>query len=199
MTDWRHSLDRWLGLSLDWLVPKLIPARVIMDRDAKRPYLGRHYIVGRPRMPDGTSPYNAAGNPKVGAIFPDGYGLYLHRFHQSDESDAVHSHPWFWCVSFILSGGYVEERISVSLEEQARREDGGGSAQLQTATRFPFTFNYITARDFHSVKLLDEKRGTWSLFLAGPRYANWFFLDKREGRIWPWREWLQKKRQAAPS
>ena len=35
----------------------------------------------------------------------------LHRIHRPDADAHLHNHPWRTCRSFILSGGYTEERL----------------------------------------------------------------------------------------
>ena len=41
-----------------------------------------------------------------------GYELVLHHFLRPDTDFRFHNHPWKWSISFILGGGYVEERLS---------------------------------------------------------------------------------------
>jgi hypothetical protein len=64
-----------------------LPCRIIADDG--RPYLERYYLcsIGRTRF-------------------------YLHRFVGSDPDRGLHSHPWSWAVSLVLSGWYFEERFS---------------------------------------------------------------------------------------
>ncbi len=64
-----------------------LPCRIISDGGA--PYLERYYVcsVGRTRV-------------------------YLHRFVGSDPDRGLHSHPWSWAMSLVLSGWYFEERFS---------------------------------------------------------------------------------------
>lgn len=64
-----------------------LPCRIIWDNGA--PYLERYYVcsIGKTRV-------------------------YLHRFVGSDPDRGLHSHPWSWAVSLVLSGWYFEERFS---------------------------------------------------------------------------------------
>lgn len=73
-----------------------------------KPYLTRCYLLGK----DWTW-----GN------------IYLHHFHSSDQGDELHNHPWSWGLSFVLAGGYYEERVrnpfyidlKAKVDEMARR------------------------------------------------------------------------------
>jgi len=101
------------------------------------------------------------------------YGnIFVHFFHRSDMDLGVnglgllHNHPFRWSVSFVLSGGYREER---------RAADG----TVYTRIIKPFSFNWISKDVFHRVDLLDEKKGCWSIFLTGSRKnMTWGFWDR---------------------
>jgi hypothetical protein len=134
-------------------------------------------------MPDGSDPIDALGNPKPGAIFPPGLGLYLHHFHRSDRAFALHNHPWRWAYAFILAGGYREER---------READD----TVRTLTRRPGSLVRIRDLDFHRVDLI--AKDSWSLFLAGPKVANWGFWDRDSKEFTPWRLFLAKTRGTGP-
>jgi len=97
--------------------------------------------------------------------------VFLHHFHRSDMDmgqggyGLLHCHPWPG-LSFILHGGYIEERL---------QKDGS----IIKRTVKPFTFNFIGKNTFHRVDLLDEKVGAWSIFLTGSRKNNtWYFYDR---------------------
>jgi hypothetical protein len=88
-------------------------------------------------------------------IFP--CSAFLHHFHASDARER-HNHPWAWSYSLILKGGYVETRPDWD--------------RLFTAGMI----NSIKGDDFHYVTLLDEKKGCWTLFIAGPSHKKgWGF------------------------
>jgi hypothetical protein len=102
-------------------------------------------------------------------------GVFLHRFFRSDGDRELHNHPWKWAVSLVLAGGYREERL----------EDKYGSPIVERVLR-PGRLNFIRGSTFHRVELLDEERGAWSLFIAGPRPdagTTWGFLDTDTGRF----------------
>jgi hypothetical protein len=134
-----------------------IPHITISKPDGS-PYLTRYYLFGADRE---------LGN------------WWLHHFHSSDLDTAppelggsgtflLHSHPMKWALSFILTGGYIEER---------RAADG---IVVYKRTIKPFSFNFLTRKDFHRVELLDEKKGAWSFFFAGARSKDmsWGFWDR---------------------
>jgi hypothetical protein len=131
-----------------------IPNITIPKPDGK-PYLTRYYLLLKDRM---------RGN------------AFLHHFHSSDMDDAddgeggrvllLHNHPFKFSVSFVLTGGYIEER-----------RDANGLVYTRTVK--PFTFNWISSKDFHRVQLLDEKNGAWTLFFTGSRKnRSWGFWNR---------------------
>jgi hypothetical protein len=92
------------------------------------------------------------------------YGLYLHYHHRGEPDIAMHSHPYGWCVSVVLTNGYVEERWDAETKSMGVRELRPGSMSL------------IRADDFHRIQLSDPRRGAWTLFLAGRRVREeWGF------------------------
>jgi hypothetical protein len=132
-----------------WLA-KHLPSFTIPDNNGD-PYLTRYYFFGKDRW---------FGN------------IYLHHFHRSDMDVGVngygllHNHPW-WGLSFILLGGYEEERrVSKTWYYTLRR------------TVKPFTFNFLSTKDFHRVDLLEKD--AWSIFITGPRSKkrSWGFWDR---------------------
>lgn len=163
------------------LVASRVVPRVIYDRAGKTPYLSRHYLLGAPYMKDGSVAIDRFGNPKENAIFPPGWGLYLHRFHRSDDDVALHNHPWEWSLSLILAGGYSEER---RYGERVERRDVRPGRIIR-----------INREDFHRVDLFEKD--SWSLFLAGPKTASWGFWDRHTKEFWPWREFIARIRGSA--
>jgi hypothetical protein len=170
---------------LEWLTDRLPPPRIIMDREGKSKYLSRWYLIGRPRMADGSSPVDASGQTKPDVIVPKGIGLYIHRFHRSDQDSACHSHPWFWARSLILAGGYVEERRVLA-------PPGEWPDRVVRFIRRPGSIVRLDADDFHRVDLIEKD--SWSLFLAGPKAGSWSFWDRRTGEIMHWREFISRVR-----
>jgi hypothetical protein len=173
---------------LRWLVSHMSSPRVIYDREGKSPYLSRYYIIGRPYMADGSEPIDRFGNPKPEAIFPKtlGFAIYLHKFHRSDDDNALHNHPWEWARSLILAGGYSEERREPDRETVVRR------------TIRPGDWVKINADHFHRVDLLEDD--SWSFFIAGPKTSDWGFWERESGASGPtipWREFIARIRGAS--
>ena len=73
-----------------------LPCRIISEGDV--PYLERYYVCSFL-----------------------GTKVYLHRFVGSDPDRGLHSHPWSWAVSLVLSGWYFEERFSGTDQPFIRR------------------------------------------------------------------------------
>ena len=153
-----------------------------MDGLGKAPYLSRYYLLGKPRMADGSCPFDRFGNPYPNAIWPGGWGLYIHRFHRSDIDRETHSHPWDWAASFIIAGGYSEERRN-EFDQVTRRDVE------------PFSFNFLRSTDFHRVDLIEND--CWTLFLVGPKSKSWGFWDRETKMYTPWREFLDRNQRAS--
>lgn len=125
-----------------WLLTLLeavrFPGRTISD-DVGDPYLSRFYLTPdadwwREYLP----------------------GVFLHYFHRGDYEREPHNHPWEWGFSFILSGGYYDNRRDPKSGEMIRRKF------------IPGDVNRVEHLTFHRVDMIDEERGAWTLFVAGP-------------------------------
>lgn len=109
-----------------------------------------------------------------------GIGVYLHKFHRSDQDRELHNHPWKWAFSIILTGGYREERrIGESL-----------GANVWARVFRPGAINVIRGDTFHRVDLLDEAAGCWTFFVAGPKTSSWGFWNRHTGAFTPHREFV---------
>lgn len=100
----------------------------------------------------------------------------LHNFHRGDEDLELHNHPWAWAISFILKGGYWEERL-VGNDLQVSKLEAGD-------------INLLLSDTFHRVV---KAEGTWSLFITGPEVDTWYFLDHTTHRMWPWKQFIKLK------
>lgn len=97
---------------------------------------------------------------------PDGPGrLMLHHIHRADNDRHLHNHPWALSHSFILHGGYTEERLT---------GDGHHFKDDFALYYEAGSMNTLTSRDFH--RIVRVQPDTWTLFLAGERCQNWGFL-----------------------
>lgn len=150
-----------------YVVSRNIKPRLIFNRTGTSLYLERYYL---------------AGGPSEEGEFADvPLQVCLHRFARSDEDGALHNHPWEMSVSFILAGGYAEQR-KVGVE-------------IRTNWLFPGDFNFIAQDDFHRVDLIESD--CWTLFISGKKTQSWGFL---EGETFtPWREFIARLRGIDPS
>lgn len=74
------------------------PSTIIPGDDGSL-YLWRIYLT--PHHPD---PHGVPVQPR------NRPALFLHYFFRGDLDRELHSHPWKWGLSFILTNGYTEER-----------------------------------------------------------------------------------------
>jgi len=177
---WPFVDGGWVPL-LRWVQRRLAPSRVIWDRPGRAPYLTRSYFWSRPKTDDGFPAFDETGQPRPGIVWRQGpIALHLHEIHQSDTEQELHSHPWRWAVSLILSGGYVEER----------RDNRTGTVRVRRVR--PGQLVFLRAGDYHRLDLIG--RPCWSLFLAGPRTTTWWFWNRETGAKQEWREFIASKR-----
>lgn len=157
---------------IEWLLKKIVaklPRRTITDPNGD-PYLTRWYVwPGKPRSADalkGTDPDRVAANAP--------FAVFIHFFHRSDKDRDQHNHPWDRSIALILKGGYMEQR--------------GDRVKVFR----PGMINTIGKDDYHRVTLLDAKRGSWSLFIAGRNVGSWGFKDSATGEHIHWRAYLAR-------
>lgn len=158
-----EAVPKLVTRSVETLAEVLPPPRVIYALDGWSPYLSRWYFLGRPKMADGSDPFDQWGNKRPEATTGVGPTLVLHRFHRGDLERELHNHPVEFAASLVLSGGYIEAR---------RTPDGFVRSRFVR----PGSFNVLRKDDFHRVELL---RGTtaWTLFFMMPRSSSWGFWD----------------------
>jgi len=105
---------------------------------------------------------------------------YLHYYHTADGDPALHDHPWRWAFSIVLWGWYDEER------------------QLGWAPDGPVTvlvrrrwFNWLGGNSWHRI---DRVRAhSLTLFLTGPKFKTWSFLDSQTLRPVHWSRYLERR------
>lgn len=170
------------------------PRRRILDRAGGTVYMTRYFLLGGPRDPEAPdSEADELPRSRVWSRLP--FNVYLHRFHRSDDDEALHNHPWKWALSLVLSGGYLEERKvndsgwKCSVEPSC--ECGDPDWVTDRVVR-PGRLNVLLSSTFHRVDLLSNE--SWSLFIAGPKTQSWGFWDRWTGRYTPWREYIEAKR-----
>lgn len=138
-----------------------LPSYTIRAKDGS-PYLTRWYVW----------PRGEAKVPRVDTERDTPFAIYVHYFHRSDRDYDPHNHPWDVSVALVLAGGYTEQRGD------------------EVRTCAPGAMNVVKGDDFHKVTLLDEKKGSWSLFVAGKRIQDWGFKKRETGEVIPWRTYL---------
>jgi hypothetical protein len=161
-------------------VAPLFPARVI-ERDNGDPYLERYYVCGR------APAYFPVPVKERLAFLPT---VFLHRFVRSDQDRELHNHPWDHSTSFILAGGYREERRWAIFEN----DEDFDCFEVHEHTFRPGDLNRISCDDFHRVDLLEHD--AWTIFITGTKKQSWGFWDRDTGEFIPWREHLARRQNA---
>ena len=109
------------------------------------------------------------------------FTLRVHHILRSDESRALHDHPWDF-VSLLVSGGYTEitERI-----ERFETDEGPIWKPVVYETRWPrWSLVMHEAEDAHRL-VIDEP--VWTLVLTGPKVRRWGFWIPAKGWTY-WRD-----------
>jgi hypothetical protein len=106
----------------------------------------------------------------------------IHKFLSSDEDPELHNHPWGSSMSFILTGGYKEER---------RHEDSAGRFVV-TKSITPGSLNFIDKNDYHRIDLIEDY--AWTVFFSGNREQDWGFWNRNTDKYVPWREHLDSRK-----
>lgn len=107
------------------------PDRIIGS--LQTPYLLRWYLIDRNRI----------------------LNVYLHHFMRSDDDRALHSHPWRWNISIVLTRGYLEHT-----RKGVRRRRVGSVV-------------FRWAESWHMIQL--DRGPCWTVFLTGPLVREWGF------------------------
>lgn len=113
-------------------------------------------------------------HPKVG-------GIFLHKMKAPDPGLDLHCHPWTF-GSFILSGGYLEERspCATACDRAAKAESLGNRIRGRLNYRRRWTWQVLRMDECHRIThLMDDKgneiRTCWSLVIHGPKVRGWGF------------------------
>lgn len=96
-------------------------------------------------------------------------GLYIHRFNASDESRALHDHPWA-SLGWILNEGYLEVL--------------GLGPKNRTVWRPAGSFNFRWPTTAHRVIIQRPGFPVYTLFLVGPTVRQWGFHCPNGWRHW---------------
>ena len=92
---------------------------------------------------------------------PGGGGAYIHRFLDSDPDRGLHDHPWRRALGIVLSGRYLEQRLS---DEDVHERILG-----------PGRVNRLTRDDFHRI-VPPQHRDAWTIYMQSGRNNEWGFL-----------------------
>lgn len=148
---------------------------VLITRKGSLPYLWRFYFEDKVTKEQEISERKPGEESDMSR-----YGVFLHRFVDGDELDEVHSHPWEWCISFILTGGYSESRCTWELDEARDGITYVKLSDFKDQIHLPFSMNLIRHNDMHRVTLIDGP--AWTLFFHGPRVSTWGFAEIATGK-----------------
>jgi hypothetical protein len=138
---------------LVWLVVRAYaftrPCHTIMLDGA--PYVTRWYLTGERREIRAALARGETGMP----------GTYLHHFHCADTDRRLHNHPYAWCTTRILRGGYIERTAYLDAPSVLLTYRAGDDGCL-------------TPGVWHRIASLHGE--TWTLFTAGPKHGRgWGF------------------------
>ena len=148
---------------------------VLITRKGNLPYLWRFYFEDKVAKEKGLEAQKSdEENTK------SQFGVFLHRFVDGDELDEVHSHPWIWCISIILTGGYSEVRCVWEFDEARNEVVYVKLSNFRDEIHLPFSINFIHHSEMHRVTLLDGP--AWTLFFHGPRVSTWGFAEVATGK-----------------
>lgn len=98
--------------------------------------------------------------------------LRLHYIQSSDGRGDFHDHP-FWFKSLILTGGYIDHVPGCSCSRQYGWQVGSPCGVYE-----PGDIVRHAATDLHWLELLDERKPTLTLVLAGPYVRDWGFQTR---------------------
>ncbi len=163
-------LERFLSKISSWL-----PERNITGRNAEDVYLRRFYICGPLDRAENYQPQPKERLPWLP------FTIFLHFFERGDDDQALHNHPWEWCLSWILVNGYVEFfRVNNFYVPRTIK---------------PGKLHFFRANHFHRVILRGGGiKKCWTLFIVGPRIQTWGFWDPVTQEYKDWRTFLEEKK-----
>lgn len=121
-------------------------------------------------------PYLIRGYIKHEGMLP---GIYLHKFLCADLDKDLHDHPWNFAVSFILSGGYEEERYDSNNDIYSRVVSAG-------------KINLVQGSAFHRIDSLMTD-SVWTLFVPFWRKKDWGFIIRDTGNYVDYRTYLANR------
>lgn len=100
-------------------------------------------------------------------------GVFLHRMDAPDPGLDLHDHPW-WFASFVLAGGYAEERTETRWAPTLARLAEHGTARGETVVRHRWSLRTMRLDECHRITKLTSRR-CWTLVILGPVRRKWGF------------------------
>lgn len=103
-------------------------------------------------------------------------GILLHAMEAPDPGVDLHDHPW-WFVSFVLWGGYTEQRSLVReapMLAQIAERFGPSALRGVEVKRRPLSMRSMRLDECHTITTL-HRRTCWTLVIKGPRRRSWGF------------------------
>ena len=96
------------------------------------------------------------------------FTVYLHNIKTPDTRNQLHDHPWRWCFTLILAGGYTEDRL-VNFDPA---QPVGLNLKLKRLR--PGHITWLKPTTFHTVSQVSPD--TWTLCVHGKKCKRWGFL-----------------------
>jgi hypothetical protein len=148
-----NLLAKFLALPTvaQWLINRALqtPYAHITSADGEDVYMGRWWLF---------NPYLETPGLRCFKWFP--WSIRVHHICREDQDRDLHDHPWN-ARTFILVGGYVEERESLHGRPRFGRS-AGDTASLKFG-------------EYHRITQVTPD-GAWTLFITGPYQGTWGFL-----------------------
>lgn len=115
--------------------------------------------------------------------------IYLHHFRRSDDDRALHDHPWWFNISWLLDGNYDEMKFEsdVRVYPTSKRYERGYLPATKIVSRKEGGLFFRWGASPHRVILHEASIKTrrrvipagvhsvWTLFITGPYRATWGF------------------------
>lgn len=147
----------------NWLITRAMKTPYFHIFKGDLVYMERYWLFNPySRGPDGQE---ASKHP----WFP--WNIRLHWIRRHDHEEHMHDHPWN-ARTFILRGGYTEERLAYQIRDDAGRLVHDGE---QITFMKPGMTAKIGYGKYHRISYV-QPGGAWTLFISGRYKGTWGFL-----------------------